>query len=90
MTFEHYLSLFTRLNLARYLFNSTFLAVSVTLISLVINSMAGYAFAKYRFRGRDGLFKLLIASLIIPAQVTMLPLFLMLNKMGVHQQLRWA
>ena len=83
VTFEHYLSLFTRLNLARYLFNSAFLAVSVTLISLVINSMAGYAFAKYRFRGRDGLFKLLIASLVIPAQVTMLPLFLMLNKMGV-------
>ncbi len=80
---QHYLSLFTRLNLARYLFNSAFLAVTVTLISLVINSMAGYAFAKYRFRGRDGLFKLLIASLVIPAQVTMLPLFLMLNKMGV-------
>ncbi len=83
VTLEHYLSLFTRLNLARYLFNSAFLAITVTLISLVINSMAGYAFAKYRFRGRDAIFKLLIASLIIPAQVTMLPLFLMLNKMGV-------
>jgi multiple sugar transport system permease protein len=82
-TLEHYLSLFTRLNLARYLFNSAFLALAVTFISLVINSMAGYAFAKYRFRGRDTIFKLLIASLIIPAQVTMLPLFLMLNKMGV-------
>jgi multiple sugar transport system permease protein len=82
-TLEHYASLFTRLNLARYLFNSAFLALSVTGISLVINSMAGYAFAKYRFRGRDPLFKLLIASMVIPAQVTMLPLFLMLNKMGV-------
>jgi multiple sugar transport system permease protein len=82
-TYEHYASLFTRLNLARYLFNSAFLAIAVTAISLVINSMAGYAFAKYRFRGRDALFKLLIASMVIPAQVTMLPLFLMLNKMGV-------
>ena len=45
--------------------------------------MAGYAFAKYRFRGRDPLFKLLIASMVIPPQVTMLPLFLLLNKMGL-------
>jgi multiple sugar transport system permease protein len=82
VTFEHYLSLFTRLNLARYLFNSAFLAVAVTAISLIMNSMAGYAFAKYRFRGRDAVFKLLITSMVIPAQVTMLPLFLMLNKMG--------
>lgn len=82
-TVEHYASLFSRLNLARYLFNSAFLAIAVTVISLVFNSMAGYAFAKYRFRGRDSLFKLLIASMVIPSQVTMLPLFLMLNKMGV-------
>ncbi len=82
VTFEHYASLFTRLNLARYLFNSALLAFAVTLISLLVNSMAGYAFAKYRFRGRDPLFKLLITSMVIPAQVTMLPLFLMLNKMG--------
>ena len=45
--------------------------------------MAGYAFAKYRFKGKAKLFKLLIASMIIPAQVTMLPLFLMLNKLGL-------
>ena len=82
ITFAHYARLFTSLNLARYLFNSAFLAVSVTVISLLVNSMAGYAFAKYRFRGRDPLFKLLVASMVIPSQVTMLPLFLMLNKMG--------
>ena len=44
-TFEHYVNLFTRGNLARYLFNSAFLSVAVTFISLIINSMAGYAFA---------------------------------------------
>ena len=59
------------------------LSLAVTLLSLVINSMAGFAFAKYRFRGRRGLFNTLIASMVIPAQVTMLPLFLLLNKMGV-------
>jgi len=81
-TLEHYIDLFTRGNLARYLFNSAFLSVCVTIISLVINSMAGYAFAKYRFPGRDSVFKLLVSSMIIPVQVTMLPLFLILNKMG--------
>ncbi len=83
LTFEHYVRLLTGLKLARYLFNSAFLSLSVTLISLAINSMAGYAFAKYRFRGRDPLFKTLIASMVIPSQVTMLPLFLMLNRMGL-------
>lgn len=82
VTFEQYTSVLTRLNLGRSLFNSAFLAISVTLISLLINSMAGYAFAKYRFRGRDPLFKFLVASMVIPSQVTMLPLFLMLNKLG--------
>jgi multiple sugar transport system permease protein len=82
-TLEQYASLFTRLNIARYLLNSMAVSVAVTGISLVFNSMAGFAFAKYRFRGRRGIFNGLIASMIIPAQVTMLPLFLMLNKMGV-------
>jgi multiple sugar transport system permease protein len=82
ITFIHYYDLFERLNLARYLMNSAIIAVSVTAISLIINSMAGFAFAKYRFRGRDKLFRFLLAGLVIPAQVTMLPLFLMLNKMG--------
>lgn len=81
-TLEHYIGLFTRANLARHFFNSAFLSVAVTLVSLLINSMAGYAFAKYRFVGKDPLFKLLVSSMVIPAQVTMLPLFLMLNKMG--------
>ncbi len=83
ITFEHYGNLFSRGNLARYLFNSAFLSVAVTLISLLFNSMAGYAFAKYRFAGKDAVFKLLVASMVIPSQVTMLPLFLLLNRMGL-------
>lgn len=82
ITFEHYTALFTRLDLARYLINSTLLASAVTVISLLINSMAGYAFAKFRFRGREPLFRGLLAALIIPAQVAMLPLFLLLKQFG--------
>lgn len=82
-TLEHYETLFTRLNLARYLLNSTLLALAVTLISLLINSMAGYAFAKLRFPGRGPIFRGLLAALVIPAQVSMLPLFLMLKQLGL-------
>ena len=82
-TIEQYASLFTRLNLGRNLVNSTIIATAVTLISTLVNSMAGYAFAKFHFRGRDATFRALIASMVIPGQVTMLPLFLMLKKMGL-------
>jgi multiple sugar transport system permease protein len=82
-TLQNYVDLFTRLNLARYFLNSTLVAVSATLISLLVNSMAGYAFAKLRFRGRERVFQVLLAALVIPGQVGMLPLFLMLKSMGL-------
>jgi multiple sugar transport system permease protein len=82
-TLQNYVDLFTRLNLARYLLNSTLVAVLATLISLVINSMAGYAFAKLRFAGRERVFHVLLAALVIPGQVGMLPLFLLLRAMGL-------
>ena len=83
VTFEHYRELFTRLELGRYLLNSTLIALVVTAISLVINSMAGYAFAKLRFRGRDRAFRVLVAGLVIPVQVSMLPLFLLMKQLGL-------
>ncbi len=81
-TLEQYRSLFSRLNVGRNFLNSLFLSVAVTFISLFFNSMAGFAFAKYRFKGKNKLFNILLSSMIIPAQVTMLPLFLMLKEMG--------
>jgi multiple sugar transport system permease protein len=83
ITWEHYSTLFNRLNISRYFLNSLILATSITIISLIVNSMAGFAFAKYRFPGRNQLFKTLLAAMIIPGQVTMLPLFLMLNRIGL-------
>ncbi len=82
-TFEHYRALFERAAMGRYLLNSTLLATLVTLVSLLFNSMAGYAFAKLRFRGRDGLFKTLLAVLVVPVQVAMLPLFLLMRELGL-------
>ncbi|TAN52802.1 MAG: carbohydrate ABC transporter permease [Methylococcaceae bacterium] len=81
-TLDHYQVLFQRLNLGRYLLNSFGVALAVTALSLLFNSMAGYAFAKLRFPGRQTLFGVLLASMILPAQVAMLPLFLMLKNFG--------
>jgi multiple sugar transport system permease protein len=83
ITLEHYVDLFSRLNLARYFFNSLVIAGAITLLSLLINSMAGYAFAKLRFAGRDRIFRALLSALVVPAQVAMLPLFLMLKQIGL-------
>ena len=83
VTFEHYRAVFTGLNMRRYLLNSTIIAFTVTAISLFINSMAGYAFAKLRFRGRDRLFRFLGTGLVIPVQVAMLPLFLLMKQLGL-------
>ena len=83
VTFEHYRAIFTRLDMGRYLLNSAIVATTVTAVSLLVNSMAGYAFAKLRFRGRDRLFRLLATGLVVPVQVAMLPLFLLMKQMGL-------
>jgi multiple sugar transport system permease protein len=78
-----YRALFATTGIARYFLNSLFVATLGTILSLGFNAAAGYAFAKLRFRGRDRIFQLLLAALVIPAQVTMLPLFLMLKEIGL-------
>ena len=83
VTFEHYFDLFNRLNLGRYFLNSALIAGLITLISLLINSMAGYAFAKFDFPGRKPLFRVLLGGLVIPVQIAMLPLFLLLKQVGL-------
>jgi len=63
--------------------NSIILAVLSTLLGLLLTMPAGYAFAKLRFRHRARLFRLLVALVVVPAQVAMLPLFLMLKWAGL-------
>jgi multiple sugar transport system permease protein len=82
-TLEHYAALFTRLHLARSFANSALLASAATALGLFFNALAGYAFARLRFAGRDRIFRALLAALVIPGQVGMLPLFLMLKQMGL-------
>ncbi|MDD2770084.1 MAG: carbohydrate ABC transporter permease [Methylococcus sp.] len=82
-TLEHYRDLFDRLELGRYALNSFLLAASITALSVLVNALAGYAFARLPFAGRDALFRLLLAAMVIPGQVAMLPLFLLLKQFGL-------
>jgi multiple sugar transport system permease protein len=82
-TLANYRELFERAGVGRYLANSVFLAAAATLLSLVFNVMAGYAFAKLRFAGRDRIFRAMLGALVIPGQVAMVPLFLLLKQMGL-------
>jgi multiple sugar transport system permease protein len=66
----------------RFFFNSIVISVSVTVGSLLLNSLAAFGFAKYEFRGRDVLFLALLATLMIPYQVTMIPTFLLLKQLA--------
>jgi multiple sugar transport system permease protein len=82
-TLDNYRELFLRAGMGRYLLNSLLVAGAITVLSLSVNLMAGYAFAKLAFAGRERLFQLLLGALVIPAQVTMLPLFLLLKYLGL-------
>ena len=82
-TFEHYRTLFVDHGVGRYLLNSAFLAAAATALALIFTLPAGYAFAKLRFRGRQKIMQGLVGALVIPAQVGMLPLFLLLKYMGL-------
>ena len=81
-TIEPYKDLFTLIPMARYMFNSIFVASMVTLGNLLFCSLAGYAFAKHRFFGRDKLFFLIVASLMLPWQVNLIPGFVLIKKFG--------
>jgi multiple sugar transport system permease protein len=82
-TLQNYQQLFAAHDAGRYLLNSAWVATLATAISLVLNTMAGYAFAKLRFAGRERVFQLLLGALVIPAQVTMIPLFALVKSMGL-------
>ena len=82
-TLDNYRELFARAGMGRYLANSLLLAVAVTVLSMFFNVMAGYAFAKLRFAGRERIFRLMLGALVIPGQVAMVPLFLLLKHLGL-------
>ena len=82
-TLENYRTLFVVHGISRYFANSVLLASLATVLALLFVVPAGYAFAKLRFSGRDAVFRVLVAALVVPGQIGMLPLFLELKAMGL-------
>jgi multiple sugar transport system permease protein len=82
-TLDNYRDIFFKEPLfGRWLFNSAIVAIIVTLFNLLFNSMAGYALARIQFPGNRFLFFLILAVLVVPAQITLLPKFLILKSLG--------
>jgi multiple sugar transport system permease protein len=81
-TLQPYKELFSLLPMARYMLNSLFIAVVVTLSNVFFCSLAGYAFAKHHFWGRDKIFLLLLSTLMIPYQVNLIPGFIIVKNLG--------
>ncbi len=75
------------INAGRSFWNSAVIATVTTAGILVTSLMAGYAFAKYRFRGRDALFALLIATMFLPPIVTLIPLYRLVSYIGLNGSL---
>ncbi len=87
LALENYIDPLGRFNFLTYLRNSVAVTVIATLITLLINSMAGFALSKYEFRGRDGIFVLFIATLMIPISVILVPVFLVITSLNLYNNL---
>lgn len=82
-TLDNYQRLFDRLDFPRYFWNSATVAGLITIGNLVFCSMLGYALAKLKFFGRDKLFGLVLATLMVPGSVTIVPLFILISMLGL-------
>jgi multiple sugar transport system permease protein len=76
---DNFRALFRNAYIGRWFVNSLVVAVAITALQLLFNSMAGYAFAKLRFPGRMAIFWGLMATLMVPGLVTLIPLFIMFS-----------
>jgi len=85
-TLGYFHTLFAELDFGQYLGN-TVIVVLIGTVGLLFMSMAGYAFAKFDFRGKQWMFFLVLATMMIPVQVTMIPTYLILNGMKLTNTL---
>lgn len=88
-TLERYRSAFERAPVAGWFANSMFVTICVTAAVILTSTLIGYVFAKCEFRGKKLLFVLLLATMMVPPQVTMIPRYLMIQKMHLFNT-RWA
>lgn len=78
---NYYVVLFES-NFIRYLYNTIFITVTVTIGSMLLDSMAAYGFARISFPGRDAIFLLVVAMLIMPGEVLLVPRYILIRELG--------
>jgi multiple sugar transport system permease protein len=82
-TFNNYIDLFQNMNFGRPFLNSVIVSLSTTFLSVLIATMAGYGFAKFHFKNKNLLFLLILGTIMVPGQITMIPVFLLLSRMNL-------
>jgi len=78
---DNYFKVSQAIPIAKYFFNSTIVAILTTAGQIIVSSMAAYAFARLRFKGRDPLFFIILATMMIPPQVNIIPLFFVMREL---------
>lgn len=81
VNFDQYVGVFERLPLGQFLFNSIFISAVVVILGLFVNSLAGFAIARLKFRGQGGILVFLIATLVIPFETIAMPLLVLVNSL---------
>jgi ABC-type glycerol-3-phosphate transport system permease component len=87
-TLDNYVQVLTTQNFAAYFMNSVVVATTSTVISVLISSMMAYAFARFRFPGRELLFRLVLMGLMVPAMMLIIPQFILAKQLGLIDSLQ--
>ncbi len=82
-TFQNYIDLFQEVNFGRPFLNSVIVSLSTTFLSVLIATMAGYGFAKFNFKNKNVLFLVILGTIMVPGQITMIPVFLLLTQFNL-------
>lgn len=83
VTLQHFRTIFTEMNFGRYFFNSFYLSTSITMVSVMTSAFVGYVFAKFDFRFKNAIFFGILATMMVPFPVTMIPLYLFMSWTGL-------
>jgi ABC-type glycerol-3-phosphate transport system permease component len=84
---RNYISVFTRIPMLKWFRNSVVVAVTTSVVVLFTSSIVGFVFAKFEFRFKNLIFWFILATMMIPAQTTMIPSFLLITKLGLYDKL---
>lgn len=84
---ENYITVFTKAPILYWFRSSVIISVTSTIIVLFTSTLSGFVFAKYTFKGKDIIFWFILATMMVPAQATMIPSFLLIEKLGLYDKL---